>query len=301
MDARQVRYFLAIVESRGFSAAASDVYVSQPTLTQAMHDLESDLGVRLFERAGRGVILSDDGRRFLPAARGLMADLRELSETVQRIQQLKAGRLVLATYAEFGVTPLAVLVASFKQRHPRVAVTVSKVHDVDSLVSCLTHGAADLAVTHVPVPDRFGLHVVRHLGVRRFVAAVPRNHPCLARGRELRPADLSDLSLVVGPRGTPSRLIADEFVGDVQPEALLEFAQDDRLSHAVAGGLGCAIVSREAAASLAARGEGHALQLAGRPTLKYALVARGGALSSAAQAFAQLCGGGADSPARAFT
>lgn len=63
MDARQLEYFLAIVEHGGFSKAAAALHVAQPSLSQAMANLESDLGVSLFHRLGRGVVLSEAGCR----------------------------------------------------------------------------------------------------------------------------------------------------------------------------------------------------------------------------------------------
>ena len=63
MDARQLEYFLAIVEHGGFSKAAAALHVAQPSLSQAMANLEADLGVALFHRVGRGVVLSEAAAR----------------------------------------------------------------------------------------------------------------------------------------------------------------------------------------------------------------------------------------------
>ncbi|MEU1853423.1 LysR family transcriptional regulator, partial [Streptomyces sp. NPDC019990] len=69
MDIRQLEYFLAIVDRGGFSRAASALYVSQPSLSQAVRALERDLGSELFHRIGRRAVLTEAGRALIEPAR----------------------------------------------------------------------------------------------------------------------------------------------------------------------------------------------------------------------------------------
>ena len=62
MDARQLEYFLAIVDHDGFGRAAQHLHIAQPSLSQAIANLERELGIQLFHRIGRGVVLSTGGR-----------------------------------------------------------------------------------------------------------------------------------------------------------------------------------------------------------------------------------------------
>jgi hypothetical protein len=76
MDARQLEYFLAIVDHDGFGRAAQHLHIAQPSLSQVIAGLERELGVPLFHRIGRGVVLSPAGRELIGPARQVLRDLR---------------------------------------------------------------------------------------------------------------------------------------------------------------------------------------------------------------------------------
>ncbi|HEX4110261.1 MAG TPA: LysR family transcriptional regulator [Solirubrobacteraceae bacterium] len=68
MELRQIRYFVAVTRAEGFRKASRELYVAQPTLSVAVHQLESELGVKLLRRTARGVQLTAEGQRFLAHA-----------------------------------------------------------------------------------------------------------------------------------------------------------------------------------------------------------------------------------------
>ena len=75
MDARQLRFFLAVIDYEGFSKAAEQLYIAQPSLSQAIAGLERELGVALFHRVGRGVKPTDAGLNLIGPARQVLRDL----------------------------------------------------------------------------------------------------------------------------------------------------------------------------------------------------------------------------------
>src|ERR1700756_2061100 len=72
MDLRHLRYFVAVVEARGFRPASRTLFVAQPALSNALHQLERELGVELLERTPRGIQLTEAGQEFLGHARTLL-------------------------------------------------------------------------------------------------------------------------------------------------------------------------------------------------------------------------------------
>ena len=77
MDVRQLKFFLAVVDHGGFSRAADELMVAQPSLSQAIAGFERELGMPLFHRVGRGVVLSDAGQALVGPARVVLRDIDE--------------------------------------------------------------------------------------------------------------------------------------------------------------------------------------------------------------------------------
>src|SRR5436309_11349261 len=124
MDLRQVEYVLAVVEQGSFTKAAAAVDVSQPSLSDGIRRLESELGVRLFHRLGRTVVLTDAGRAFVGPARQLLRDRDVLLESVGDVRGLEAGTIDVAALSTLAADPLGRLVGRFREVHPGVAVRI---------------------------------------------------------------------------------------------------------------------------------------------------------------------------------
>ncbi|MET9325546.1 LysR family transcriptional regulator [Tsukamurella sp. NPDC003166] len=144
VEAYLLRYFLAVVEHGGISAAAPALYLSQPALSQAIAKLESRVEADLFVR--RPFELTEVGRRLVPAARSLLEQLDGAAAGAQRVLRLEGGRLDLVTYSAFTVDPLVHLVARFRRRYPDVRVVVHDVQSGQLARDAVRSGVAELGV-----------------------------------------------------------------------------------------------------------------------------------------------------------
>jgi DNA-binding transcriptional LysR family regulator len=124
MDFRQLSYFVAVAEERHLGRAAERLHLSQPPLTRHIKALESDLGVRLFIRTPRGMVLTEAGETLLNDARAILGMLRSAADRAQRSGSGQTGRLDVGLYgsATFGVVPQ--VLSRFKHEHPDVDVTL---------------------------------------------------------------------------------------------------------------------------------------------------------------------------------
>ena len=93
MDVRQLTYFLAVVETMNFGRAAERLYIAQPSLSQAIGTLERELGVPLFHRVGRGIVLSDAGAQLIEPARQVVRDLEAAQAAARSARGLTRGRV----------------------------------------------------------------------------------------------------------------------------------------------------------------------------------------------------------------
>jgi DNA-binding transcriptional LysR family regulator len=105
MDVRQLEHFLAVVDHGGFNRAASALYVSQPSLSQAVRALERDLGSDVFHRIGRRVVLTEAGRALIEPAREAVRSLQLARASVESVQGLHSGWVDIAATPSQAIEP----------------------------------------------------------------------------------------------------------------------------------------------------------------------------------------------------
>ena len=120
MTIQQLEYFLATAEHGSFSGAARSLYLTQPSVSEQVRQLEAELGIALFARAGRGLVLTEAGRRFRPEAERVLADLDRARDAVAEVRDLRGGTLGFGMFGTASAYLIADLAADFRRRYPDV-------------------------------------------------------------------------------------------------------------------------------------------------------------------------------------
>ena len=102
MDTRQLKYFIAVIDHRGFNRVAQHLQISQPSLSQAISGFERELGVPLFHRVGRGAVPTAAGDQLTAPARQVLRGLDSARSTIDAVKGVSTGRLELITMASPG-------------------------------------------------------------------------------------------------------------------------------------------------------------------------------------------------------
>ena len=145
----QLRAFLAVAEHEHVTKAAAALGLSQPSISHQLKALERSLGLAVFERVGRGVRLTADGRALLPAASSALAALRSLEEAAAARTGLLAGDLAVAASNTIGIYRVPEWAAGFLDRFPRIELRVQTVNTRDA-IALLREAAADCALVEGP-------------------------------------------------------------------------------------------------------------------------------------------------------
>lgn len=201
MDFQQLRYFLAAADTGAISRAATRCGVSQPAVSAQLGRLEEELGVRLFDRLGRGVALTEAGRALLPRARGICGQVEEIVSSLRADLESGRGRVAIGaipTMAPYLVPPL---VAALRAEFPECEVIVRE-DLTENLVEALVNNELDVAIMSAPVEhDLIELEIV---GREPLLVVTPANHPLATAAAEdadgtageVALADLRDLPAV---------------------------------------------------------------------------------------------------------
>lgn len=174
MELHQLRYFCAVARVQSFTRAAEEERVAQPSLSQQIHKLETEVGAPLFLRLGRSVRLTEFGEAFLPKAKTVLHDIEEARRAIDNLQDDVRGKLmvgVIPTVMPYFVAPR---LASFVAQYPNVDLRLTE--DVTPrLVERLQAGELDLVVASLSIqnPDLLWCELFRD----RMCLVVPPAHP----------------------------------------------------------------------------------------------------------------------------
>ncbi|NDZ96203.1 LysR family transcriptional regulator [Streptomyces sp. SID6673] len=234
MELRQVEYFLAVVEHEGIGGAAGALGVAQPTVSQALRALERELGVQLFHRIGRGMVLSAAGRTMVGPARQIVRDVGAVEDLLSASADELTGSLDILAAPAMASGPIVELIARFRREYPRVGVRFGELRDETQAASVIEDGHCEFVVAHLPIAGD-DLEVIV-LGEQEYLLVYPPGSQVPDGPIPL--AELPTIPMVFVPRG---HSVADEIeeairVAGVRPPlAVLSEHREERLPMVLAG------------------------------------------------------------------
>jgi LysR family nitrogen assimilation transcriptional regulator len=207
MDLRDFQYFISIAEMGSFSKAAMAHNIAQSALSRRIRELESDLGVTLFYRNGRGAVMTEVGQTFLSRARRVMADVAQIRHDLSEDQDRVQGAVTFGVPPSVGLVLLSPLLAQIRTDFPGIQMRVLEGFS-GYVAEWLASGRVDLAVLYKVRAGTFP--DTEHLLFEDMYLVSARDAPPLGQGSTVRLRDLEgeDLALPGHPHGL--RILVDE-------------------------------------------------------------------------------------------
>lgn len=197
MDITQIQYVLAVVTAGSFSAAADDLYISQSSLSKRIIALEKELGVALFDRSRRQIILTPAGAAFLEHARTIEEANRALLADLCQFKAVPSLRIVaIPVIAQYGI---AETVSQFRDQHSDFALTLEE-REASAILPALESHQFDLAFLRDNYLDRQA-YLLRPVISDTMLVVVSRRHRLAGRS-SLALAELADENHIMFDRGT---------------------------------------------------------------------------------------------------
>jgi DNA-binding transcriptional LysR family regulator len=187
---RHVELIAELYDCRSILKAARRLSLTQPTLTKALRDVESTLGVRLFERSNRGLEPTAYGEIFARHAKIVLAQLRHAAEELESLRAGYSGKVTVGTLLAASASILPDAIALLKKQRPGVAISVA-VGTYDILMPSLLVGDLDMVLGRLPEEGRSHALVYEEFYAEPICIVTRRGHP-LARKRRLSLRDLAN-------------------------------------------------------------------------------------------------------------
>ena len=153
MEIHQLEYFMAIVDTGSFSRAAEFCNVAQPSLSQQIKKLESEIGHPLFDRLGRSVVLTDAGKMLIPKARNILEEMQGIKTEIQSGIQDGEGVLAVGFIPTISPFVLPSVIRRFSQEFPNASL---EVHEdlTEDIVQKLVSAELDVGITSLPIKHK---------------------------------------------------------------------------------------------------------------------------------------------------
>jgi DNA-binding transcriptional LysR family regulator len=152
MNIQQLTYFLAAAEHGSFSGAARALHLAQPSISEQVRQLEAELGVELFARVGRGIALTEAGRRFRPEAERVLETLESARDAVRAVRDVRGGVLSFGMFGSASAYLIADLASTFRRRHPDVRVRLVG-RNSSEVADAVREGGLEAGLVVLPVDD----------------------------------------------------------------------------------------------------------------------------------------------------
>jgi LysR family hydrogen peroxide-inducible transcriptional activator len=240
MELHQLRYVCAVAETGSFSRAAERCQIAQPSLSQQVLKLEEELDVKLFDRLGRGIRLTEPGRAFLPHARAVLDQVDAARASVALNHADVRGSVTLGAIPTVAPYLIPRYTAAFTKRCPDARLRI-----VEETTPVLIEGLRDLSIDFalLALPLRQKDLELRPIRTEPLWAALPGKHP-LASNDSLSLAQLRGESLVMLRDGHCFRDLSLAICrsANVNPNIAFESGQFSSILGMVAAGIGMSLV-----------------------------------------------------------
>jgi DNA-binding transcriptional LysR family regulator len=282
---RQLRVFVEVAQQGSMARAAEALQLTPPAVSMQIKEVETQVGLPLFDRTGRAVRLSTAGEYFLVHARRLLAALKDADQAMARLKGIERGLLTvgMVSTAKYFVPQL---LARFQDDHRGVEVKLTVAASREQLVQLLQAGEVDLSI--MGRPPRELVARAQSFAAHPLVFVAAPSHP-LAGRRGLPVAALTDLPMILREHGSGTRNHLDTFLAEQRftPRVAMELASNETIKQAVIAGLGMSFLSLHMVGLELRNGLLVVLDIQGTPLMRsWNVVHLGGrALSPAAEAF----------------
>jgi DNA-binding transcriptional LysR family regulator len=239
LELRKLEHFMALCEEMHFTKTAEKLRIGQPTLSYQMKALEDELGVRLFDRLGKKIAITESGKILLEHCKKVFANLESAREQIEELQNVKRGKLVIGTLSGDLNHIVSSVLLEFHSIYPDVQI---QIFSLDDVVEKVIQNEFDLALTLMPGKDERLTNI--SLYEEEFFLAVRRDHVWSDRNA-IDFKEIQRIPLILNPKGHCFRQSLDAAcsAAGIQIQPIIESTDSKSILNLVKKGIGATIIS----------------------------------------------------------
>ena len=207
MDIANLQAFLAVADSGSFSQAAEHLFLTQPAISKRIAQLEAELGVKLFDRIGRRITLTEAGETLLQRSRTILQELEDTRRAIGNLSQVVGGHIIIGTSHHIALHRLSPALKQFNRLYPQVDLDL-RFLDSETICSMVEHGEFELGIITLPTIDIPALQVIP-IWTDELIVVCGETHT-LAKSARIDVKDLFEYAAIMPDPKTYTRSIIEE-------------------------------------------------------------------------------------------
>jgi DNA-binding transcriptional LysR family regulator len=260
MNLNQLKIFYLAAKHGSLSAAAASLFITQPAVTKGIQRLQEHYEIKLFNRFGKKMALTDAGEVLYSIAESIFEMENQAEESLRDFQQRKRGFIRILSSESFGAYYLPFILDRFSRINPKVRLSMD-ILPTELIVEKTATLANDIGFISYPVPHK--KLVAREILEDSYQIIVPAGHP-FADKSSIEPADLAGQPLIVHEKGSAPRQSIEAYIHrhNISVSIPLESSNNEAIKTAVEEGVGIALITRRVVSKEIGMGTLRAIPLA---------------------------------------
>ena len=245
MNLNQLKIFYFAAKRGNLSAAAQELYITQPAVTKGIQRLQEFYEMKFVDHIGKKLVLTDAGAVLYDIAEKIFELDRHAEESIRDFQQRKRGHIRILSSESFGDYYLPRIIIPFSKKHPLVRISMS-ILPTEQVVENTTALNSDLGFISYPIEHK--KLVVKGVLEDQLMIIAPPEHP-LTLKKVLEPQDLRDELMVMHETGSAPRRAIEDYIrrNNIPVIIPLEISSNRAIKRSVEEGIGIALISRKVA------------------------------------------------------
>jgi DNA-binding transcriptional LysR family regulator len=247
MDFKKLKYVITVAEVQSISKAAAILYISQPSLSHIISNLEAELGIQIFNRSTTPISLTYAGEKFVGTAKEILSMNERLSKEFSDISGLKKGRISIGIPSLRGSFLLPYVLPTFHEKYPGIELTLIEGNSQE-LEHCLLNGKVDVAFTVIhSLSNKIAYEVIGKEQIRLACKKDYLDETYILSGtcNVIDFGKLKDLDFILTKKGHRIRDYVDKFFedNDYKPNVILETSNSATAFRLATAGMGICFAS----------------------------------------------------------
>lgn len=253
MNIRKLKIFYSTATSLNMTKVAKELYISQPSVSQAIHEFEEEIGAKLFDRIGKRIYLTNEGEECLNYVRRILNLYEEAREKVNEITKQEKGRIRIGASTTIGIYILPDIIKEFVEVHNGIEISLI-IENTSNIEKMILENKVDFAFVEGRIlSDEINKETIWN---DEIVFITSKNHPW-GKKKSISIHELKDEKLIMREVGSGTREIVESFLLDkkVDYRVFMELGNTEAIKRSVEANLGVGCISRRCIEDKVSQGE----------------------------------------------